>query len=365
MSLRILHYINQFFGQKGGEEAANLPPEIHDGPIAIGQQMQKMLSDDHQIVATIICGDSYFNENLEESKKFVQAALEQYQPDLVVAGPAFNAGRYGMACGQVAQIAAEMGLTGAGRLIWAHALSREQRPRLLKTMMEDTSDDSKQMHCNISTAMNGYTQIDDGLFQPPNCRLVETWWVAQHHYEYCLNELNSLLQHTESAVNVEDMAQRVHSPTSLIEGLVEQQCQANLWQRHSNGITRFGIKANALNAEQQALYHEINLTGRRCFDANQHKQPRMQHLLKTLMERKWIIPMEDKLFITAEEYQTLIGEIIVYGSVGETFTIAQARDKTGLARKQLIPLLNRMERDGWVKRVGDLRMIQKQYSNTK
>ncbi|SCM54825.1 glycine reductase [Hafnia alvei] len=111
MSLRILHYINQFFGQKGGEEAANLPPEIHDGPIAIGQQMQKMLSDDHQIVATIICGDSYFNENLEESKKFVQAALEQYQPDLVVAGPAFNAGRYGMACGQVAQIAAEMGLT--------------------------------------------------------------------------------------------------------------------------------------------------------------------------------------------------------------------------------------------------------------
>ena len=256
-------------------------------------------------------------------------------------------------------------LIGAGRLIWAHALSREQRPRLLKTMMEDTSDDSKQMHCNISTAMNGYTQIEDGLFQPPNCRLVETWWVAQHHYEYCLNELNSLLQHTESAVNVEDMAQRVHSPTSLIEGLVEQQCQANLWQRHSNGITRFGIKANALNAEQQALYHEINLTGRRCFDANQHKQPRMQHLLKTLMERKWIIPMEDKLFITAEEYQTLIGEIIVYGSVGETFTIAQARDKTGLARKQLIPLLNRMERDGWVKRVGDLRMIQKQYSNTK
>lgn len=111
MSLRIVHYINQFFGQKGGEEAANLPPEIHQGPIAIGQQMQKMLSDDAKIVATIICGDSYFNEKLEESKKFIQAALEQYQPDLVVAGPAFNAGRYGMACGQVAQIAAEMGIT--------------------------------------------------------------------------------------------------------------------------------------------------------------------------------------------------------------------------------------------------------------
>ena len=75
--------------------------------------------------------------------------------------------------------------------------------------------------------------------------------------------------------------------------------------------------------------------------------------------------MEDKLFLTVQEYQTLISEMIAHDSVGETFTIAQARDKTGLARKQLIPLLNRMERDGWVKRVGDLRMIQKQYSNTK
>lgn len=256
-------------------------------------------------------------------------------------------------------------LIGVGRLVWTQPLSREQRPRLLKTMMECAGDDAKQIHCNIDMAMNGYTQIDDELLQPPNCHPLESWWIAEHHYQYCLNELNNQLQHTDSALGIEDMAQRVHSPQSMIEGLIEQQCHAGLWQRHSNGITRFGAQSNALNAEQQALYHEINLAGRRCYDANQHKQPRLLQLLKTLMEKKWIIPMEDKLFLTVQEYQTLISEMIAHDSVGETFTIAQARDKTGLARKQLIPLLNRMERDGWVKRVGDLRMIHKQYSNTK
>ncbi|WP_187270356.1 SelB domain-containing protein [Escherichia fergusonii] len=43
-------------------------------------------------------------------------------------------------------------------------------------------------------------------------------------------------------------------------------------------------------------------------------------------------------------------------------SIADVRERTGLARKQLIPLLNRMERDGWVRREGDLRRVKKALS---
>ncbi len=107
MSLRILHYLNQFFGQKGGEEAAGYMPEMHSGPVGVGLQLEKMLGGDGSIVTTIICGDSYFNENNEACKQYVRDVLAEVRPDMVVAGPAFNAGRYGMACGQVAQVAAE------------------------------------------------------------------------------------------------------------------------------------------------------------------------------------------------------------------------------------------------------------------
>ncbi|EHK3038348.1 glycine/betaine/sarcosine/D-proline family reductase selenoprotein B [Escherichia fergusonii] len=110
MSLRILHYLNQFFGQKGGEEAAGCPPEIHIGPIGVGLQLEKLLAGEGNIIATIICGDSYFNENADLCKEYVRNVLNVHQPDMVVTGPAFNAGRYGMACGTVAQVAAEMGI---------------------------------------------------------------------------------------------------------------------------------------------------------------------------------------------------------------------------------------------------------------
>ena len=34
--VRVVHYLNQFFGQIGGEEKANVPPEVVRG--AVGQE---------------------------------------------------------------------------------------------------------------------------------------------------------------------------------------------------------------------------------------------------------------------------------------------------------------------------------------
>ena len=109
--IKIVHYINQFFGQKGGEEAANLPIELADGPVGPGTALAAQLQGKAEIVKTIICGDSYFNENEEVACMGIREILAEIKPDLVVAGPAFNAGRYGMACGKVGEVAHSMGIT--------------------------------------------------------------------------------------------------------------------------------------------------------------------------------------------------------------------------------------------------------------
>ncbi len=107
---RILHYLNQFFGQIGGEEQAHIEPMLNEGTVGPGAALNAGLGDTAEIVNTIICGDSYFNENLEEAKAKMQEYLNEVKPDLVIAGPAFNAGRYGMACGHMAEVAAENGI---------------------------------------------------------------------------------------------------------------------------------------------------------------------------------------------------------------------------------------------------------------
>jgi len=103
VTIRIVHYINQFFAGIGGEEKADYKPEVREGAVGPGMAFQQAFGEEAKIVATVICGDSYFNENMAAATDEVIGMMEKYKPDLVLCGPAFNAGRYGIACGAVAE----------------------------------------------------------------------------------------------------------------------------------------------------------------------------------------------------------------------------------------------------------------------
>ncbi|NLK44016.1 MAG: glycine/betaine/sarcosine/D-proline family reductase selenoprotein B, partial [Tissierellia bacterium] len=95
---KVLYYVNQFFGQIGGEEKAGIAPVFEAKNIGPALGFNGLLGDEGEVVGTIICGDNYFNENKEEALEYIMNVIKEQNPDIVVAGPAFNAGRYGMAC---------------------------------------------------------------------------------------------------------------------------------------------------------------------------------------------------------------------------------------------------------------------------
>jgi betaine reductase len=109
-SLRIVHYLNQFFGGIGGEDKALTPPQIKEGPVGPGIAFHKALMSKNvegRILATVVCGDDYAALDPAKAAREVLALIAPYQPDCVLAGPAFNAGRYGVACGTVCDLVHE------------------------------------------------------------------------------------------------------------------------------------------------------------------------------------------------------------------------------------------------------------------
>jgi glycine reductase complex component B subunit gamma len=107
--VRVGHYLNQFFAGIGGEERANVPPSESLGAVGPGRLLQSLLGDG-SVASTLVCGDNFFNEHLEDARDAVRAWLHRVRPGLVVAGPAFAAGRYGSACAEVCRLAAEGGV---------------------------------------------------------------------------------------------------------------------------------------------------------------------------------------------------------------------------------------------------------------
>jgi len=109
--VKIVHYINQFFGQIGGEEKAGILPLMKEGAIGLGQQIQNESDARFQIVRTIICGDNYAAEHLEEVESVILEWVKEASPDLFWAGPAFAAGRYGIACATLCKaVQAKLGI---------------------------------------------------------------------------------------------------------------------------------------------------------------------------------------------------------------------------------------------------------------
>jgi len=109
--MRVVHYLNQFFGGLGGEERAGKGLEVREGAIGPGKLLEELLGADAKVVTTLICGDNYAVENQEQMVAAAVETIRSAAPDLFVAGPCFQAGRYGMAAGALcAAVQSKLGI---------------------------------------------------------------------------------------------------------------------------------------------------------------------------------------------------------------------------------------------------------------
>ena len=111
MTVRVVCYLNQFYAGMGGEEAAGLEPLVRPGAVGPAAKLGELLGEGAEVVGTVVCGDNAYGERTEACRAACLALVKDLRPDLFVAGPAFNAGRYGLACGDLcAAVGEELGI---------------------------------------------------------------------------------------------------------------------------------------------------------------------------------------------------------------------------------------------------------------
>ena len=106
MTKKVICYLNQFFGGIGGEDTADYEPTIQEGVAGPAAAINEGLVD-AEVTHTIICGDNFMGSNTEEAIDRILEMLEGKEMDLFIAGPAFQAGRYGVACGNICKAVKE------------------------------------------------------------------------------------------------------------------------------------------------------------------------------------------------------------------------------------------------------------------
>jgi len=155
--VRVMHYVNQFFAGKGGEEKADVPLDFCEGPVGPGKGLQELLGDSARIVVTVYCGDNYFSEHRDEVLKRILQIAEERDVKIMVAGPAFDAGRYGFTCVEVCHtVSTSLGLYGvAGMYIENPGIEGYRHYKDRKVFIFPTSETIKGM----KDALSGMAQF--------------------------------------------------------------------------------------------------------------------------------------------------------------------------------------------------------------
>ncbi len=94
---RVAHVVNQFFAGIGGEDKADVGAGTLDTLAGPSRGLQRLLEGHAQVAPTIYFGDNHFHEQPEAAAALLRE-IAAAEADVVVLGPAFNAGRYGLAC---------------------------------------------------------------------------------------------------------------------------------------------------------------------------------------------------------------------------------------------------------------------------
>src|SRR3989475_6980006 len=95
--LRVVHYVNQFFGGIGGEDQAHVGVTAKAGPVGPGRALETALGDGARVEATLIGGDNFVNERGEGDPRAITPQADPVKPPALVAGPPRASRRYGLA----------------------------------------------------------------------------------------------------------------------------------------------------------------------------------------------------------------------------------------------------------------------------
>ena len=139
----VVHYLNQFFAGIGGEEKADAGPGAREGAVGPGLALDRTLGESGHVVGTVFCGDNHISENPDKATQEVVELISQFKPDIVIAGPGFGSGRYGLACGQVCQAVKES--LGVPVLTAVHKDSPAAETYKGKVLMASTKDSAAGM----------------------------------------------------------------------------------------------------------------------------------------------------------------------------------------------------------------------------
>jgi len=158
-------------------------------------------------------------------------------------------------------------------------------------------------------------------------------------------------------LNIRELADRagidVELCRILLPALMEER---GIIEKEGKFFTGDSITIETLSEEKHEALRDLLARGREGIEIDRLADERLRRNIKELVKLGFCVSLDGNIILHREVYRDLSRTVMALFDTRERISVPEAKDATGLSRKYILPLLNRIESDGLVRRVGDFRI---------
>ncbi|MBC7004666.1 selenocysteine-specific translation elongation factor [Photobacterium sp. BZF1] len=253
-------------------------------------------------------------------------------------------------------------ILNCGAIVWSGAVAKSYRNKLYDLLMAMPERPAWEDYVTINMSLYGFAKRGEQALDESGYKVCGEWLFTEECFNQTYQQVEAVLKQGQidlSAIELSGKVQMEASPLTAVLDLLVAEGKL----RKSNEHYSLGCGQNEAQLSQTAkkILEHMEQAGKQGYEADKEKIPGAQKELRNLVRLGFAVPMEGKIYYLASLYEELVHDLLQGYSEGERFAISEARERTGLSRKYMIPLLNRMEADGWIKRVENDRQVLKAF----
>ncbi len=254
-------------------------------------------------------------------------------------------------------------ILGGGRVLWLGGGNRQQRNALAEIEPTLPAELGLEELSRLKLAMNGVLIPEDTRDLKLTAGfLKETTelggWIMLRGYRGRLEKRIRELACEPGGVRVDELATKMRGEEKELLRLLSLE----LVKREELTL-RAGIlfpadeESPAVSLLGRRILQELRDGGSHGLEASKLKVAGGKNELRNLVRVDLAVTLDGEIYYEKQSYLGLVKTCLADLKTGGILTIADTKNRTGLSRKYVIPLLNRMESDGFVKRSGNDRIV--------
>lgn len=246
-------------------------------------------------------------------------------------------------------------IIGTGNVFWGMKTNPNIRKNIMDNAGEFLGNVKKDTYTDLVIAINGYSLANGNL--PNNAVKISNFFIKKDYFDFILENTKKLINSKKGGISFEDIRNNFNIDNDFTKVLIDYFIQIKMITPFNSVYKKYNQDVE-LNNSQKKLLEKLKKEDLNGLEIRSIKSfTNGIKDIRVLSALKLAIYLEEGIYYHVDTYNRVKNLIMEGTKSKDIITIAFAKEKTGLTRKYIIPILNTLEREKLLKRQGSDRVV--------